>query len=318
MGSTRLIAFLGKGNYTPCRYRLDGQVSETTPLCHLASARRYAADGPISILVLGSEEVEKKWFAPDAQAGDLGRYPKIVHDAGIECPLGFRRLPPSQNESERWEAFQVMLETLSGEALELKLPGSAESRIETEPPDRLVVDITHGFRSQPFFAASAVAFARARHRHGNTGDSREIRLLYGAFEPEKHNEAPETYVAEIWDLTQFLEILDWDAAIDGLVRHGKGDDLARLLSQHKRKALSRLSASELSGFDKFAGRTKEYASALATVRIGDLLTTRSGDLVSAIADCRTALLEHIPLLASLFAPVASALTGNRHLARSGR
>lgn len=299
MGSTRLIAFLGTGNYMACRYRLDGQVSEATPLCHLVSARQYAAEGAISIVVLGSQEVEDRWFAPDPVAGGPGRYPQLLREAGIECPLGFRRLPPGRDERERWEAFQVMLETLSDEALELKLPGSAESRIETGPPDRIVVDITHGFRSQPFFAASAVAFARAQHRRGNARDSREIRLLYGAFEPEEHKKAPETYVADIWDLTQFLEILDWDAAIDGLVRHGKGDDLARLIRLHKRKALARLSPPERSRFDRFARRTEDYASALATVRIGDLLTTRSRDLVSAIAECRADLLAHIPLLEAL-------------------
>ena len=67
-------------------------------------------------------------------------------------------------------------------------------RVRAAAGTKIVLDITHGFRSSPFFAAAAVAFTRLVDK--NLAD---LQVVYGAFEARDANN-----ITPIWDITPWL------------------------------------------------------------------------------------------------------------------
>jgi CRISPR-associated DxTHG motif protein len=264
----RIVTFLGLGNkeesphYAPAIYDFEGRRTAPTPLHDVATV----LGEPCSLVVLGTERVRDRWFSQDLiyerllEEGLRGSAP------GAPLPtVGFVELPNGEEEGERWEIFRRVVATLSPSPLELEHPSRPVVR-EPEAPSQVILDITHGFRSQPFFAAAAVAFVRSEERRRREPGP-EIRILYAAFDRDRE-------VAPVWELTQLLEVLDWDAAIDSLMQHGRADDLKRLGRETQRRANRKAQEDRLPfpRIKTFAEACASFADGLATARTGELLT----------------------------------------------
>src|SRR5207302_1058631 len=76
-------------------------------------------------------------------------------------------------------------------------------------------DVTHAFRSQPFFAAAVTAFVRAIDR-----DPPAIRVFYAAFDARKDGITP------VWELTPFIELLDWAQSMMLFLHTGRSGPVA--------------------------------------------------------------------------------------------
>ena len=108
--------------------------------------------------------------------------------------------PSGQNETELWKIFDKLTTSLSA-------------------GDDIVFDITHAFRSIPILALLAVTFLR-------TAQAVKIKhLLYGAYDAREQG----TNRAPVFDLTPFLNLLEWVPATDQFIRTGNGQALAELL-----------------------------------------------------------------------------------------
>ena len=79
----------------------------------------------------------------------------------------------------------------------------------------VMLDITHGFRSSPFFAAAVASFVRAVDENPP-----DLRIGYAAFEARKDGVTP------IWDLSEFVSLLDWTSALALFLRTGRSADVA--------------------------------------------------------------------------------------------
>lgn len=109
-------------------------------------------------------------------------------------------IPPGASQAELWEIFHAITE---------HVPAKAE----------LHVDITHGFRSLPLIAMIALSYLRTTRKVIIGG------IHYGAFE------AKGTDVVPAFDLTAFVDLLDWSAAADQFLSTGSGARLAHLLRE---------------------------------------------------------------------------------------
>jgi CRISPR-associated protein, TM1812 family len=108
-------------------------------------------------------------------------------------------IPSGKTEEELWKIFDALATNV--------LPG-----------DEIIFDITNGFRSLPvlcLFAASFVQVAR---------NAQVIKMIYGAF--DARDEATNT--TPVFDLTPFLNLLDWTTATDAFLKYGRADDLVSL------------------------------------------------------------------------------------------
>lgn len=305
--TTRIVSFLGlSSNRTPPHYDEvayeielfsgDQRVrTAKTPLKDVATV--LAADGPCSLLMLGTSDTEEQWFGPEPL------FPKELHrglqasPGGSErCPLlGFQRIPTGETREQRWEIFQALVNALQPTPLLLSHNGFPAQR-EVQPPDEIVLDITHGFRSAPFFAASAVAFQRSEQRRlGLTGP--RFRIVYAHYEFKR--KAEPDYAAPIWFFDDLIDVLDWNTAIDDLMRHGRADELEQRVkvSQAEASRKAREGGLDFPKIQQFGRAARAFADGLATARVPEMISELSSALEKAIHSCREDLVRYIPPLA---------------------
>lgn len=183
---TRLVSFLGLGRYETTRHRFpDGREGAPTQYVCRALGEFVAAD---EVEVLATVEAEEKHGRPLLEA---------LKGANFPAPR-FHRVPKGESDAELWQQFGVVKERLRAPA------GTS-----------VVLDVTHAFRSQPFFAAAVSAFVRAVDPAPVP-----VRIFYGAFDPQQPELTP------IWELTPFIELLNWAQAIMLFLRTGRSDGVA--------------------------------------------------------------------------------------------
>ncbi len=165
----RLVTFLGLGRfdkeqgryvYEPTEFEyLDRRASKTPYVCRaLAELVR-----PAEITILATEESQRAHGDALKETLRAGNFP--VPD--------FVHIPFGRQPSELWQQF---------EAIKTQLRGGHGP---------VMLDITHGFRSQPFFAAGVANFVLALDEKPP-----RLRICYAAFEAKDK----ETGVAPIWEL----------------------------------------------------------------------------------------------------------------------
>lgn len=264
--STHLISFLGTGDYQPIIYHLPDGGEHESAHCPSAIASAHHCNETV---LLGTEQARARHG--EALQREL---------AALGLPLRIVDIPAGRNEAEMHAVFEV----LRCEAL--AVPVDAE----------LILDITHGFRSQPFFAGALVQYINALQPE-RTG---RVRLFYGAYEARREGVAP------VWDLTAYSELSALNAALRVFLDTGHGARLADLLETLGRR-LARSWAADRQGpkpaLDVLARRLRSLCAALDAVRIGALLLPASRDTPSmaartlaAIDHVRSSGLERFPLL----------------------
>lgn len=167
---------------------------------------------------------------------------EAMHGAGLQeavgdcVPVKLVRIPAGANEAEMWDIFRIITEQV-GEG------------------DALYFDITHSFRSLPFLSFLVLAYLRTAK------GTRIAGVYYGAYDAHHDSRVP------VFDLTPFVELLDWTTAADRFIRFGDGRDLARLADQEKKEwAKAGMDKKELSAWDGLAGRLNDISLALRLIR----------------------------------------------------
>lgn len=269
----RIISFLGTGDYQPTRYVWPETGGEylsryvTLALAALVQARE--------VVVLATEQAE----AIHGQALE-----QAFAQANLHAPR-LVRIAEGRSLAELWDNFNLLSELL-----------------QADPGEETLLDITHGFRSQPLFAGAVVAFVRAV-----ANPTPCVRVVYGAFEARENDQTP------IWELTAFVDLLDWTQAIELFLRSGQGQVLAEKAEQLG-KELAKKWAKEKQGpppqVKKFASALRAFSQALNMVRTGELLLARdkhpavSEWLAQALVDAEPDIRAHIPPLALILEKIA--------------
>ena len=180
----KLITFLGKVARTT-QYQWQDQIFEGRVF---AEALRQFVHYDKMLVFLTAEARETT-------------YPMLaaLQDPRIE-PID---IPDGRTSAEMWQTFSRLTEVVADE-------------------DVLIFDITHGFRSIPFFVFLAVAFLKSVRQA-------EIEAVYyGALELDQP--------APVLDLTEFVNLLDWMNASDQFVQYGNAQGLVSLLQAQASRA----------------------------------------------------------------------------------
>ncbi|EFO79698.1 CRISPR-associated protein, TM1812 family [Oscillochloris trichoides DG-6] len=143
-------------------------------------------------------------------------------------------IPSGRSEEELWAIFAAIAGVI-------------------EDDDTIIIDITNAFRSIPMMALLAAAFVRVVRK------ATVERIIYGAFEAKQDNITP------IFDLTSFVNLLDWTNATDSFLRYGRADQLSQLASVSNSHSPLPPIATDLSD------HLKTLTNALQTVRPIELM-----------------------------------------------
>lgn len=136
---------------------------------------------------------------------------KKMHSEKLSLLFKFNEvnIPIGKNEDEFWEIFDVLIQCVSDN-------------------DELIIDFTYGFRSQAILVIAAVIFLKSLRK------IKIKKILYGAFEA-KDKESNST---PVFDLTSFVELIDWSYAVYDFINYSKAGELSKLLADIQKYAYS--------------------------------------------------------------------------------
>src|SRR5579875_585867 len=277
-GIARLVTFLGRGHfdkeqgryvYDPTEYEFLENVSAKTPFVCRALAELLR---PSEISVLATQEAESDHGAALREVLRAGNYP---------APR-FVRIPAGRAPAELWQQFEFIKEELRG----------------AQGP--VMLDITHGFRSQPFFAAAVATFI-----HAVDDKPPNLRICYAAYDLKDSNKG----VAPIWELSEFVSLLDWARALAMFLKTGRAEEageaterlgrvLAKEWAEHGKKG-------ERPSLDSLGKALREFGADLETLRTGHLLISRKKErssvatLLQEVRQAQAHVPQHIPPLADV-------------------
>ncbi len=183
------ISFLGTGQYKEVTYFWDGRECRTQYF-PVAVCQFFA---PTELRVLATDLAQQKHGEQLKRALD---------EAGGGARCTFVPVPECRTEPEMWELFDVLTQQLGA------LAGK-----------RIVLDVTHGYRSLPVLSLIAAAYLRV------AAGIEITKLVYGAFDASQDDRKP------VFDLTPFLALLEWTSATEQFVRAGNAEPIAALLRE---------------------------------------------------------------------------------------
>jgi|GEM_PF-1990949 len=226
----RLISFLGTDRYDSTNYCLGGQRHES----------RFVVDALARLLEMDEVTLLATQTAWRTHGADVQK--------ALPSSIRFRRreILDGQSRDELWQQFEALRDA-----------------VLEDPPETLVLDITHGFRAQPFFAAGVLMQLAASGQLPP-----DTQVWYGEFRG-KDAESP------LWDLTTFVELMHW---IQGtaLLRHaGTGSLLVQRLKDERARQARRVQAAgggEFPDTSALTGAIEAFCDDLATVRVASLIT----------------------------------------------
>lgn len=185
----KLLTFLGPNDYKIYRYTYKGETFDTEFFAQALAEWNK----PIKTFVFLTPEARahKNW--------DMLK-DRIRGIVGVDIPSG-------KNEKDIWEIFSKITETL-------------------DERDRVIFDITHGFRSIPILALLSTSFLRTAKNV--TFEA----IVYGASEAKDKEPGTGNEIVPVFNLTPFEKLLDWITATNEFIRYGEGNELAGLLQAY--------------------------------------------------------------------------------------
>lgn len=274
----RLVSFLGLGKkdrqrneyfYDEVEWTFDERKAKPTRYVCRALAELLS---PQEIVILGTAE---------SLAAHQGRLNDELREGNYPSPE-FVEIPRGERSSELWGQFQLIKSWLRG----------------SNGP--VMFDITHGFRSQPFFAAAVSAFVRAVDENPP-----DLRVCYAAREAGDR----------IWDLTEFVTLLDWAQALRMFLRTGRAQEAADATTRLGRELAKAWVEGGKQGarpdIDNLGRALARFGADLETLRTGDLLVDRggrrssAGELYAAARRAKAQVVLHIPPLGDVLDRVLS-------------
>jgi len=169
-----LVTAVGTGNYSEVRYELSGKVSSPNKFSSIALGEILSSEEePLHVVALWTSGARNH-----PGSTHYNDYKKEVQAHGWTYePVD---IPEGMNEAELWEIFEKI-----GQALQAE--------------DRVIADITHGFRSIPVVMITALQYYRLNKPLSS------LNVYYSAFLPSR----PAEETTPIVSLDMILALADW-------------------------------------------------------------------------------------------------------------
>ncbi|HWP84878.1 MAG TPA: CRISPR-associated protein Csx16 [Terriglobia bacterium] len=228
-----LITFLGTGKYGETLYQWPEVGEHRTRFVAEALSKIWGATHTVVLATQKAEEMHGN----DLQAA--------FQMAGLPAPV-IHRLPDGRTEQELWDQFRILRQ------------GVSDAR-----DGDVLIDITHGFRAQPFFAGAVLALLRAAGLQPPS-----LQLVYGEY---RQNEP----ISPIWDLSLFEELLEWAQALTLFLNTGVATTVVELGKQLKRKEADKVCAAgtrNFPRFEKLVSAIDRFAADMATIRVASIIS----------------------------------------------
>jgi CRISPR-associated protein Csx16 len=258
--SMRLISFLGIVNYGDTTYKFE---EKSLPTKYVAHALAEFCK-PSEIHLIATDEA---WTQ---HGNSLARtLAEAAHPEPIRVSI------PSSGEAENlWKLFGALVEAVRSS----KAP--------------VLLDITHGFRAHPFFAAACIQYVQAVVPNPPT-----IQVVYGEYRKDEP-------ISPVWDLTPFLDVLSWSRNLMLFLRTGQADAVVEPTNRLARDLSKQWAIAGKQGpqpqLQKLSKALQQFGDDLTTIRTGSLLLGDGGaarQLISAIEGTRAEVEHHLPALA---------------------
>lgn len=189
----KAFTFLGKGKLYPSNYIFNNQECETQFLAE-AIVDFFS---PESLYIFATETAAK---APVSDENTTERLQYIMDILREKTEIKHVPIEEGSDESELWDIFGTVVDNIHDN-------------------DTVLFDITHGFRSLPFLTFLALAYV-SNVKSGVTIE----RIIYGAYEAVEQDNPNKP----IFDLTPFVELLDWMNAVNVFQNYGDARPIANL------------------------------------------------------------------------------------------
>ncbi|MBN1984601.1 MAG: TIGR02221 family CRISPR-associated protein [Chitinivibrionales bacterium] len=184
------LSFIGlgkNGEYKPTCYSFNGRTLQATPFVQAAEIQWYGSDYFDRLVILMTPESEAQNWQKLEQA-------LLCLDVPKDRILTHRISSEITDPVQHWKWFQQLLDII-------------------EPGDRLVLDMTHGFRAVPIVISSALGYLQ------NVKNISLDAVLYGA---DQKDGAP------IVDMKDFYTITKWTEAVSRLIENADTQMIAEL------------------------------------------------------------------------------------------
>lgn len=189
----KAFTFLGRGRLDKRTYVCGNQECETQFFAE-AIVEFFK---PESLFFFATDSAAQEPVSGDNLTGRLKFLTELL---GERTNVISVKIPEGADEKELWEIFSIVVDQI-------------------EDNDRVLFDITHGFRSLPFLTFLALAYVR------NVKSGVHIeRVIYGAYDAVERNNPRKP----VFDLTPFVGLLDWLGAVTMFQRTGDARPIANL------------------------------------------------------------------------------------------
>ncbi len=256
----KFISFIGLGNYAKCSYYFEDPQKEHYPtrFVQVSLIRHLVLNGLLNpddeILFIVTEAAKKRnYYDMRDEIGNVcvgleEELKKMDLDVlkanAFALPkIDLLDIPEGKSEDELWEIFN----TLAG-------------RIKEN--DHVYYDITHSFRSLPMLALVVLNYLRVVKNIGIE------KIFYGAWEARTKDNNVEQ--APIFDLTPFVNLMEWTTAADHFITSGNPlaiSELSKKDISHWRKTHEITGPNEAATFiKKFSGIMSNFTKNLHAVR----------------------------------------------------
>ncbi|PTQ51048.1 MAG: hypothetical protein HSCHL_1558 [Hydrogenibacillus schlegelii] len=289
----KLISFLGTSPYQAAHYRFRGQRSRSTSYVQVAFYEFLFTDFDPDdrLIVLVTDGAYKtNWIGDDKLEAQLRRaLAELGRGHTMDRNVRLIPIPDGDDEPSLWKIYKIVLEKI-------------------HQGDRVIFDISHAFRSLPFFVFSVVQYARFLKDVFIEG------IYYGKFNgPEQEN--------PIIDLMPFVTLLDWAMATEDFLRSGNADALEaivrdarrRYFTAGKRRDIADRSGREedekaLKAHQRLVDALKSFTDAMRTCRAPELIDL-ANRVKEALREAEAQTISFLPLLNPLLAKVKEKLEG---------
>lgn len=207
LGLGRRIEGTSRYEYAECVYRsVSGETLPSTRYIQEASVRSFCRDWNFAqgdrVRILCTEQsFEHQWSGEGHLLECLNKLKSEPGYDNLDFSDSVLKMPEGKSKEEIWQIFNALFSCVS-------------------EGDEIWLDVTHGFRSIPMLVLTAVPYLRLLKKA-------EVKsITYGAYEAKDGGN-----VVPIFDLTDFVDLMDWTNAAKNFVDYGTFDDCKRLLSK---------------------------------------------------------------------------------------
>lgn len=255
----KLLTFLGTTPYEEVYYTYKNNISRFparfVQISLLELFHAELKDGQI-ILFLTEEAENKNWL--NRNQNKNANFLKGLRDSLEEFQSNFNinlevrrvRIPEGKSEDELWTIFEKMNEVI-------------------DENDRIILDITHSFRSLPLLTVIVLNYAKFLK------NVRIEKVLYGAMEalgspPEVKNMPLEKRKVPIFDLTPFTILFDWTIAIERFLETGNAEMIKNIGMNELKSLLADTKGEKGGGMRRLIESLDRFSRNVSTCRAPEL------------------------------------------------